>query len=483
MTTPRTITLIPGDGIGPEVSTATRQIIEATGVKLQWDLCEAGAEVFKKGISSGVPQETLDSIQRNKVALKGPLETPIGYGEKSANVTLRKVFETYGNIRPVKELPHIPTPFQGMGIDFVVVRENIEDLYAGMEHMQSPDVAQALKLISRKGCEKIIRLAFELARAEGRKTVHCATKSNILKMTEGMMKRVFESIAPDYPDIQAEHIIVDNCAHQMVKEPLQFDVVVMTNMNGDILSDLGSALVGGLGFAPSANLGKDVAIFEAVHGSAPAFAGKNVINPTAMLLSGVMLLRHIQEFKAADAIENALFTTLEQKIFTRDVMGEAASVSTTDFTQAIIRNLGKISSSWKARAYKPLQQAASAPKLSAPKVTKQELIGLDVFLESKLEPAAIAKSIEALCASSPLHLKFVSNRGVVVYPMLGGMALPDLVDTFCCRLLRRDETQAISDKDLLELLAHVSKSHQWVHLEKLFLYDGQLSFTKAQGES
>ncbi len=483
MTTARTITLIPGDGIGPEVSTATRQIIEATGVKIHWEICEAGAEVFKKGLSSGVPQETLDSIQRNKVALKGPLETPIGYGEKSANVTLRKVFETYGNIRPVKELPHIPTPFQGMGIDFVVVRENIEDLYAGVEHMQSPDVAQALKLITRKGCEKIIRLAFELARAEGRKTVHCATKSNILKMTEGMMKRVFESIAPEYPDIKAEHIIVDNCAHQMVKEPLQFDVVVMTNMNGDILSDLGSALVGGLGFAPSANLGKDVAIFEAVHGSAPAFAGKNVINPTAMLLSGVMLLRHIQEFKAADAIENALFTTLEQKVFTRDVMGDAGSVSTTDFTQAVIRNLGKTSSSWKARDYKPLQQAASSAKLSESKATKQELIGLDVFLGSNLEPAAIAKSVDAMCASSPLKLQFVSNRGVVVYPMLGGMALPDLVDTFCCRLIRQDEKKPLTDKDLLDLLAGLSKEHQWVHLEKLFLFDGQISFTKAQGES
>lgn len=481
--TAKTITLIPGDGIGPEVSTATRQIIEATGVKINWEICEAGAAVFKKGLASGVPQETLDSIQRNKIALKGPLETPVGFGEKSANVTLRKVFETYGNIRPVKELPHIPTPFAGMGIDFVVVRENIEDLYAGVEHMQSPDVAQALKLVTRKGCEKILRLAFELARAEGRKTVHCATKSNILKLTEGLMKKVFEEIASDYSDINAQHIIVDNCAHQMVKEPLQFDVVVMTNMNGDILSDLGSALVGGLGFAPSANLGKEVAIFEAVHGSAPAFAGKNVINPTAMLLSGVMLLRHIQEFEAADKIENALFTTLEQKVFTRDVQGDAGSVSTTDFTQAVINNLGKTSSSWKARAYKPLRQSAVTTSPSPASKEAFNLVGLDVFFRSDEHPESLAKTIEGVCAATPLQLKQIANRGVVVHPMLGGMALPDLVDTFCARLIQRDASKPLAEADVLNVLQALSPHLNWVHLEKLFAKaDGTLSFTKAQGE-
>ena len=223
--------------------------------------------------------------------LKGPLETPVGFGEKSANVTLCKLFETYGNIRPVRELPGVVTPYSGRGIDLVVVRENVEDPYAGIEHMQTPGVAQCLKLISRKGCEKIVRLAFELALAEGRKRVHCATKSNITKLTEGLLKHTFEEIAPEYPDIEAQHIIIDNCAHQLVKKPEQFDVIVTTNMNGDIISDLTSALVGGLGFAPSANLGNDVAIFETVDGSAPKHAGKNVINPTAVILSAVLMLR------------------------------------------------------------------------------------------------------------------------------------------------------------------------------------------------
>src|SRR5919197_3318168 len=275
------VTLIPGDGIGSEVVESARRIIAATGAPIEWEERQAGASIFKKGLPSGVPPETIESIVKTRVVLKGPLETPVGFGEKSANVTLRKLFETYGNIRPVRELPGICTPYSGRGIDLVVVRENVEDLYAGIEHMQTPGVAQCLKLISRKGCEKIVRLAFEFARSEGRTSVACATKSNIMKLTEGMLKRTFEEIAPEYPDIESWHVIVDNCAHQLVRRPEQFDVIVTTNMNGDILSDLSSALVGGLGFAPSANLGNEVAIFEAVHGSAPKYAGKNVINPTA----------------------------------------------------------------------------------------------------------------------------------------------------------------------------------------------------------
>lgn len=213
------VTLIPGDGIGPEVTRSARQIIDSTDVKINWEICEAGAEVFKKGMATGVPQETVDSINRNKVALKGPLATPVGFGEKSANVTLRKMFETYGNIRPVKEFPGVVTPYSGRGIDLVIVRENVEDLYAGIEHMQTPNVAQCLKLISRKGCEKIVRLGFEFARSQNRKTIHCATKANIMKFSEGMLKRTFEDISKEYPDIEAQHIIVDNCAHQLVKNP------------------------------------------------------------------------------------------------------------------------------------------------------------------------------------------------------------------------------------------------------------------------
>ena len=260
------VTVIPGDGVGPECVRAAQRVVEAVGAPVEWEERQAGAGVFRQGIASGVPQETIASIRRTRVVIKGPLETPVGFGEKSANVTLRKLFETYGNIRPAREFPGVPTPYSGRGIDLIIVRENVEDLYAGIEHMQTPGVAQCLKLISRKGCEKVVRLAFELAVAEGRRRVHCATKSNIMKLTEGMLKRTFEEVSEHYPDIEAQHIIIDNCAHQLVKKPEQFDVIVTTNMNGDIISDLTSALIGGLGFAPSANLGNEVAIFEAVHG-------------------------------------------------------------------------------------------------------------------------------------------------------------------------------------------------------------------------
>src|SRR4051794_4029552 len=397
------VTLIPGDGIGPEVVDSARRIVDATGAPIEWEVRQAGAEVFKQGLPTGVPQETIDSIARSRVVLKGPLETPVGYGEKSANVTLRKLFETYANVRPAREFPGVVTPYSGRGIDLVVVRENVEDLYAGIEHMQTPGVAQCLKVISRKGCEKIVRLAFEFARAEGRSSVACATKSNIMKLTEGLLKRTFEEIAPDYPEIESWHVIVDNCAHQLVKRPEQFDVIVTTNMNGDILSDLTSALVGGLGFAPSANLGSDVALFQAVHGSAPKYAGKNSINPTAMIGAAVMMLRHLQLFDEAAAIENALLVTLESGTATRDVLGDGGgAASTSDFTDAIIANLGSSSPAWPAREYRPLRmpEVSSEPALVHPQTRR--VAGVDVFVEFDGTPQQLGEAMERLAADSPV---------------------------------------------------------------------------------
>ena len=340
------VTLIPGDGVGPEITAATRRVIEATGVSIEWEEAIAGEAVFRAGNSSGVPQETVDSIARTGVALKGPLGTPIGFGEKSANVTLRKLFETYANLRPARQIPGVPTRYDGEGIDFFVVRENIEDLYAGVEYMDSRDVAIALKIITRRGSEKIIRYAFELARREGRQKVTCATKSNILKLTEGLFQRVFEEMAPEYPEIEPQHLIIDNVAHQMAKDPAQFDVIVTTNLAGDIISDLASGLVGGLGFASSGNYGDEVAIFEAVHGSAPKYAGANVINPTALILSSVLMLKHLGEPEAAQQIEDAVFVTLEEgKAVTLDVARQSgnveASTSTSGFADTVIENLGR----------------------------------------------------------------------------------------------------------------------------------------------
>jgi isocitrate dehydrogenase len=470
------VSLIYGDGIGPEVVRAARRVVEAAGAVIDWEEVEAGAAVFRRGIASGVPAETIDSISRTRVALKGPLETPVGYGEKSANVTLRKLFETYGNIRPVRELAGVPTAFSGRGIDLVVVRENVEDLYAGIEHQQTPDVAQCLKLISRPGCERIVRLAFEVARAEGRSEVVCATKANIMKLTEGLLKRVFEELASEYAEINARHLVVDNAAHQLARRPEQFDVIVTTNMNGDILSDLTSGLTGGLGFAPSANIGRDVAIFEAVHGSAPKYAGQDSANPTAVILSAVMLLRHIGDIETAARIERAVVATLAGGVHTRDVAGEP--VGTTAFTDAIIERLDSAGddADGSVRRRRPLSIPDLEPTSYAP--ATRDVVGADVFVEWRGSPADLAAAVEPLVEDGPLRLKMISNRGTMVYP---GRAAPSVVDHYRCRFMARGEG-GIGEADILALLQRMSGHVPWMHIEKLQTFDGEPGFTRAQGE-
>ena len=474
------VTFIPGDGIGPEIMEATRRMIDATGVQIDWEVVHAGASMFRAGVASGVPDETIKSISRTRCVLKGPLETPVGFGEKSANVTLRKLFETFANIRPVREFPGVTTPFSGRGVDFVVVRENVEDLYAGIEHMQTPGVAQCLKLISRKGCEKIIRTGFEFARAEGRKTVHCATKANIMKFTEGMMKKVFEEMAPEYPDIEAYHIIIDNCAHQLAKKPEQFEVIITTNMNGDIISDLGSGLIGGLGFAPSANIGEGVAIFEAVHGSAPKYAGKDVINPSAVALSGAMMLRHLGETAAATTLENAILYTFEEgKTVPRDVPGVTNPVGTTAFTDAVIANFGKAPTRFGSRDAKPIQ----LPKFSKDPVSvrpkERHTAGVDIFLEAGCSAEELGAFLESTAPAFGLKLKMISNRGTQVYPNRGSET--DSVDQWRCRHMAAGEFP--SNAMLSDYLSAIEKGgYRWMHLEKLEVIDGKNGFTKAQGE-
>jgi isocitrate dehydrogenase len=473
------VTVIPGDGIGPECVAAAVEIVNATGVGIDWIERHAGERVFKQGIASGVPQDTIDSINSTRVVLKGPLGTPVGFGEKSANVTLRKLFETFANIRPVRELPGVATPYSGQGIDLVVVRENVEDLYAGIEHMQTPDVAQCLKLISAKGSEKIIRTAFEFARSEGRQSLACATKANIMKLTEGEVKRTFERIAPEYPDIKSWHVIIDNCAHQLVKKPAQFDVIVTTNMNGDIISDLTSALVGGLGFAPSANLGNGIAIFEAVHGSAPKYAGKDVINPTAVILSSVMMLKYLGEFEAAAAIEHAVLTTLLDGKLTGDVVGYDKGVRTSDYTKAVIKNLGRKAEGWKVRTSKPIKM----PELSRNQVFRaaktKEVVGADIFVESAIVPAELGPALEAIAAQAPLKLKMISNRGTKVYP--DGNPNIDCVSQHRCRFMTRSGSPIAFD-DALALARRINEAHEVCHIERLLRIDGADGFTKAQGE-
>ncbi len=412
--------------------------------------------------------------------------TPVGFGEKSANVTLRKLFETYANVRPARQIPGVPTRYDGEGIDFVVVRENIEDLYAGVEYMDSRDVAVALKIISRHGSEKVIRYAFELARREGRKKVTCATKSNILKLSEGLFQRVFEEMAPEYPEIEPQHLIIDNVAHQMVKDPAQFDVIVTTNLAGDIISDLASGLVGGLGFAASGNYGDRVAIFEAVHGSAPKYAGKNVINPTALILSSVMMLRHLGEAEAARRIENAVYVTLEEgHAVTLDVARQSGDVeqstSTSGFADAIIANLGRepqVSYPTKAHpptdAPVPVERWASRPVL----VPDTALIGVDIYTEMDGDPQTVGESLEEI-AGPEFKLLLVSTRGTAVYPT--GSSHTQSVGWWSCRFVAADGGR-VDDAAILRLLGRVGERMIWAHVQKLRVIDGEEGFTKAQDE-
>ena len=474
----RKITVLPGDGIGPEVVEAALAIIKATGVPVDFEIGEAGARAFQKGIVTGIPKETIESIERTRVVLKGPLETPLGHGNRSANVTLRTLFETYGNIRPVRELPGVQTAFTGRKLDIVIVRENIEDLYAGIEYMQTPGVAEGLKLISREGCEKIVKLAFAFCIAEERKAVHCATKSNIMKLTEGLLQRTFEEFAPQYPSITSKHILIDNCAHQLAMRPEQFDVIVTTNMNGDILSDLTSGLTGGLGFAPSANIGNDVSIFEAVHGSAPDIAGKNKANPTALVLSAAMMLRHIGEGKAANDVEQAVLVALESGIRTSDMIGVQNPATTTEFTQAVISSLGKRSKVSPPRDYKKVQLPPAVPGVNVVSAKSRRLIGLDVYIESDLDPAKLAVGLDLLAKPSPLKLQMITNRGAMVFPSSGRDV--SLVDHFRCRFVLRDAAAVLADVEILALVGTIGARHRWMHIEKLQEFDGEPAFSKSQ---
>ncbi|MCX7920437.1 MAG: isocitrate/isopropylmalate dehydrogenase family protein [Clostridia bacterium] len=325
------ITLIPGDGIGPEVIFAAKKVIEASGVAINWDVQEAGGGVIEK-YGTPLPQHVLDSIKKNKVALKGPITTPVGTGFRSVNVELRKQLNLYANLRPAKTYKGIASRYDN--VDLIIVRENTEDLYAGIEHMIGEDAAESIKIITRKATERIARYAFEHARKEGRKKVTAVHKANIMKCTDGLFLNVVRRVAEEYPDIQFEDRIVDAMCMNLVISPEKYDVLVLPNLYGDIVSDLCAGLVGGLGIAPGANIGEDGAVFEAIHGSAPDIAGQNIANPTATLLSGVMMLRYLGEMAAADRIEKAVMKVIaEGKYITRDLGG---SMGTSEYADAII---------------------------------------------------------------------------------------------------------------------------------------------------
>ncbi|MDA1354572.1 MAG: isocitrate/isopropylmalate family dehydrogenase [bacterium] len=387
------ITVIPGDGIGPEVIDATLRILKACNAPLKFDLQVAGEKVFKSGDESGLPEKTKISITTNKIVLKGPLATPVGKGERSANVALRQFCKTYANIRPIKNLPNVKSRYSDLHLDFTIIRENLEGLYAGLEYWSDDDIGLSLKLATHEECIRISQLACEYAGSLGKKTVHCATKANILKNTEGLLKSCFEETAEYYPNLKSQHIIVDNCAQQLVLNPSQFDVILMSNMNGDILSDLASGLVGGLGISPSANIGTEYAIFEAVHGTAPDIAGKNCANPTAMIMSAVLMLKALGLTHYASSIEAAVVATMATGNLTADLachhnnQESINTCTTSEFTDAIIRNLPENPPKQKTQNPTLLKLCQTKTRKSIAK--PQTHTGIDVYVISKKDPTEL----------------------------------------------------------------------------------------------
>lgn len=473
------ITVAYGDGIGPEIMEATLRIIEAAGAQIEKEVIEIGEKVYLEGHSSGIKPEAWESLRRTKVFLKAPITTPQGGGFKSLNVTVRKVLGLYANIRPcVSYHPYVKTKHPVM--DVVIVRENEEDLYAGIEHRQTDEVYQCLKLISRPGCERIIRYAFEYARAYGRKKVTCFSKDNIMKMTDGLFHKVFNEIGEEYPDIEKEHWIIDIGAAKLADTPEAFDVIVMENLYGDILSDVAAQITGSVGLAGSANVGDGVAMFEAIHGSAPRRAGQNVANPSGLLLGAVQMLVHIGQSDVAERVQNAWLCTLEDGIHTYDIFKEGTSkmkVGTQEFADAVIERLGCIPKTLKpVKFFNTSFNIRVTPKPSA----KKELIGVDIFIDFKERDAnKLGTALKDFKAGN-MKLTMITNRGTKVWP-------EGFPETFCtdhwrCRF-KNEELKPSAYNDVLSLMQQISNAgFDIIKTENLYTFDGEPGFSAGQGQ-
>ncbi len=481
------IAVAKGDGIGPEIMDAVIQIFNAAKVPLDYNFIEMGKTYYEAGHSSGMTDTAKQAVEELGILFKGPMETPKGKGVKSINVTARKTWSTFANRRHFKSLNGVDTVFSkaGIPIDITIIRENIEGTYGGVEHMISPDVALCRRFISRPGSMQVHRFAFEMAKKEGFTKVTCAHKANIMKMTDGLFLETFYEVAKEYPEIQANDIIVDDLAMKLVAYPQQFQIVVLTNLQGDIMSDLCAGLVGGLGFAPSANIGEHISIFEAVHGTAPDITGKNLANPTALLLSGLMMLRYLGLMEHANTIENALLYTLEQGAHTGDFGDRSTtSLSTQAFTQTIINHLGKVPSTNAARESKVLSNfvkpvAPSDQKMMLGKHGQgaEKLVGMDLFIETEQLAHELASTIQSILPPS-LKLINIANRGTQVWPV--GSKFTECVDQYTVRIEAINGTTSMSE--LLACSQTLSSTLNLSSIEFLKYFDNKAGYTLAQGQ-
>lgn len=476
------ITVAYGDGIGPEIMKATMKVLEAAGAELDYDVIEVGEQVYKSGHSSGIRPEAWDSLRKTRVFLKAPITTPQGGGMKSLNVTIRKTLGLYSNIRPnVSYHPFVKTNFPSM--DVLVVRENEEDTYAGIEHQQTHDVTQCLKLISTTGSEKIVRYAFELAKQRGRKKVTCITKDNIMKLTDGTFHKMFDKVAAEYPEIENNHMIVDIGMAKLASNPYMFDVIVLPNLYGDVLSDVAAEITGSVGLAPSANIGDDFAMFEAIHGSAPDIAGQDLANPSGLLLAACNMLAHLGMGDKAEEIHNAWLVTIEEGIHTGDIFQAEKStlkVGTQDFADHVIENLGKKPHSLP----KPNYGKGALPKIVVPRDRSKlkETIGVDVFLDWNASDGTADELAEILkkASNETLGITLITNRGVKVWPE--GFPETYCTDHWRCRFYG-SEKKPISHKDVIDLLGRISEQGlDFIKTEHLCTYDGKIGFSLGQGE-
>ncbi len=477
------ITVAYGDGIGPEIMEATLSILQAVGAQIDVECIEIGQSVYARGVTSGIEPSAWDSLRRTRVFLKAPITTPQGGGFKSLNVTIRKSLGLYANVRPcVAYAPFVHTRHPQM--DLVIVRENEEDLYAGIEHRQTDEVMQCLKLISRPGCEKIVRYAFEYARQNGRKKVTCFTKDNIMKLTDGLFHKVFDEIAALYPDIEHEHWIVDIGAAKLADTPEVFDVIVMPNLYGDILSDVAAQIAGSIGLAGSANIGEQGAMFEAIHGSAPTIAGQNIANPSGLLLAAVMMLVHIGQPEVAARVHNAWLRVIEEGVHTADIFDPEVScekVGTREFAAAVIARLGLLPERLRAVSY--ADAAVTVPTFHVVRrpAAKKEMVGVDVFLHWREGSPDMLGRLLSSTSTPDLQLAMITNRGVKVWP-------EGLPETFCtdhwrCRFMRTTAQSAILHADILILLQRITAAGlDFIKCESLCNFDGEPGFTRGQGQ-
>lgn len=482
----QTITVAHGDGIGPEIMEATLKILKASGADLRYESIEIGKKNYEKGIKSGIKEESWNTILKNKILLKAPITTPQGGGVKSLNVTLRKTLGLFANIRPCRSYyPFINTKHPDM--DVVIVRENEEDTYGGIEHRQTFEVYQCLKLITLPGTERIVRYAFEYARSHQRKKVTCFTKDNIMKLTDGLFHEIFKTIASEYPDIEAENLIVDIGTARLADTPENFDVVVMPNLYGDIVSDVAAQISGSVGMVGSANIGVDCAMFEAIHGSAPDIAGQNIANPSALIQASIMMLRHIGQNTSAESIQNAWLRTLEDGIHTADIYSKKSTheVTTTEFTAAIIDRLGEFPKKLKPEKYTGQQKVnVSELKLSRTEIRpslkqNRELVGVDVFVYWEPEnPNLLAERlIEAI--DGDFELTMITNRGTKVWP--DGLPQTFCTDHWRCRF--KSTKGKTNQMEIIELLQKLTKyTIDTIKTENLYTFDREPFFSLGQGE-